>query len=297
MSDFQSQYSDLQNRVEQALQAAVPLPLADWPSAGVPTQLAQAMRYSLLAGGKRLRPVLLLAAYGSLHDDLTPALPFAVAVECIHTYSLVHDDLPAMDDDDLRRGKPTNHKVFGEAMAILAGDALLNLAFELMSESKLPRAMDVIKIIASRSGAAGMIAGQTADILMSNQPADQDMVRYIHQHKTADLITAPVLAGLTLAQADEQQLHSGQIYAGNLGIAFQITDDLLDLQGDPVLTGKQGQRDAALGKLTWPAVVGVDQAQADAELAINTAVKAAENLGKNASFFQSLALSIPKRVR
>ena len=196
MSDFQSQYSDLQNRVEQALQAAVPLPLADWPSAGVPTQLAQAMRYSLLAGGKRLRPVLLLAAYGSLHDDLTPALPFAVAVECIHTYSLVHDDLPAMDDDDLRRGKPTNHKVFGEAMAILAGDALLNLAFELMSESKLPRAMDVIKIIASRSGAAGMIAGQTADILMSNQPADQDMVRYIHQHKTADLITAPVLAAL-----------------------------------------------------------------------------------------------------
>ncbi|NLX83562.1 MAG: polyprenyl synthetase family protein [Clostridiales bacterium] len=297
MSAFQTHYTALQELIEQALRKAVLEPDKDWPFSGIPKQLAQAMRYSLLAGGKRLRPVLLLAAYESLRVELEPALPFAVAVECIHTYSLVHDDLPSMDDDDLRRGQPTNHKVFGEAMAILAGDALLTLAFELMSTSKLPGALEAINIIASRAGSSGMIAGQTADILMSNQDAGEEMLRYIHQHKTADLITAPILAGLTLAQANSEQLQSGRVYATNLGLAFQITDDLLDLQGDPDVTGKLGQRDAALGKLTWPSVVGVAQAQMDVDAAITLALKAACGLGNNAPFFQALALSIPKRVR
>lgn len=297
MREFEQQYDKLKQLVETALQDIIKEPETMWPDPGIPRQLALSMRYSLLAGGKRLRPVILLAAYQANREDVEAALPFALAVEMIHTYSLIHDDLPAMDDDDLRRGKPTNHKVYGEAMAILAGDALLTMAFELMSSSTLGQALQAIHIIASRAGATGMIAGQTADLLSANQDAGKKMVHYIHQHKTADLIIAPMLAGLTLAGADDRQKQAGLDYASNLGLAFQITDDLLDITGNPEMTGKQGRRDAALGKLTWPGVAGLQQAQEDAQAAIDRAVAAAEHLGKSSAFFRSLALSVTERVK
>ena len=297
MREFEQQYDKLKQLVETALQDIIKEPETMWPDPGIPRQLALSMRYSLLAGGKRLRPVILLAAYQANREDVEAALPFALAVEMIHTYSLIHDDLPAMDDDDLRRGKPTNHKVYGEAMAILAGDALLTMAFELMSSSTLDRALQTIHIIASRAGASGMIAGQTADLMSVNQDTGQDMVRYIHQHKTADLLIAPMLSGLTLAGATELQLRFGLAYASSLGLAFQITDDLLDITGDPEITGKQGQRDLAMGKLTWPGVVGTEQARKDACAAVDRAVAAADHLGSSSAFFKSLALSLPERVK
>ena len=297
MSTFSEQYTYFQALAENVLETSVVLPQEVWSLKEMPQRLAEAMRYSLLCRGKRIRPVLLLAAYQSNQDDLSPALPFAAAVECIHTYSLIHDDLPAMDNDDMRRGQPTNHKVYGEALAILAGDALLTLAFELIASSKLPRALDAVRILASRAGANGMIAGQTLDMDQKASGNTAGLVRYIHRRKTADLITAPVEMGFVLGGADEQVLTAARAYGQALGMAFQITDDLLDLKGNPEVTGKAIGRDRALGKLTWPAVVGVEQAYKDACTAVNEAVNAADNLGKNAGFFRSLANSIPKRVK
>lgn len=295
--DFREKYSYYQNLTENALNGSLPLPQEEWPSLGPPRLLGEAMRYSLLSGGKRLRPVLLLAAYHLKKSLVEPALPFAVAIEMIHCYSLIHDDLPVLDNDDLRRGKPTNHKVFGEALAMLAGDALLTQAFVLMSSSNLPRAKDASAILAARSGPAGMIAGQVADITLSGSKPDFDMVRYIHQRKTADLLTAAILMGLTLTGADERMLAAGEAYGKNLGLAFQITDDLLDLEGDPGLTGKQGNKDQQLGKLTWPSVVGIKKARQDAREAIEQAVKAADAFGKKGAFLRTLAHRQINRVQ
>ena len=219
-------------------------PEPEAPAEGaVPQPLRSAMRYSLLLPGKRIRPVLLLAAYHLLRDDWQEAVPFACALEMIHTYSLIHDDLPAMDDDALRRGKPTNHRVYGEAMAILAGDGLLNMAYETMLAAPLTqkapeRALPAIREMAERAGVRGMVAGQVLDVTMEGQPPRKDIVRYIHLHKTADLLTAPLTAGLMLAGADEAQLELGRRYGRGLGLAFQIEDDLLDLEGDVKLLGK-----------------------------------------------------------
>ena len=180
-------------------------PAQEAPAEGeVPQPLRSAMRYSLLLPGKRIRPVLLLAAYHLLRDDWQEAVPFACALEMIHTYSLIHDDLPAMDDDALRRGKPTNHRVYGEAMAILAGDGLLNMAYETMLAAPLTqkapeRALPAIREMAERAGVRGMVAGQVLDVTMEGQTPRKDIVRYIHLHKTADLLTAPLTAGLMLA--------------------------------------------------------------------------------------------------
>ncbi len=296
MTGFQERYDGYKAQAEQELARRIPLPQEDWPGAGCPKALAQAMRYSLLSGGKRLRPVLLLAAYQTLRDDLDSALPFAAAVEMIHAYSLIHDDLPAMDDDDLRRGQPTSHRAFGEATAILAGDALLNLAYETMLESSHPRALPAAKAIAGKAGAAGMIAGQIADVLLEGAQPDAAMVRYIHLRKTACLLTAPITAGLLLAGADAGLIHAGEAYGQELGLSFQITDDLLDLSGVPEYTGKAGRRDAALGKMTWPAVAGVEHAKEDASAAIDAAVKAAGAFGRQAPFFIALARSLLQRV-
>lgn len=297
MSTYSEQYERYRLLTEQALEQFLPLPQEDWQEKGMPKLLAEGMRYSLLSGGKRIRPVLLLAAYNAYQEDITPALPFAAAVEMIHTYSLVHDDLPAMDDDDLRRGKLTNHKVYGEGLAILAGDALLTYAFELMSASPLKNALKAINILSRLSGTGGMIAGQTADIFLAGKQADEKMLGYIHRHKTADLLTAPLLMGLVLSDAPEENLKKAETYGLNLGLAFQITDDLLDVQGDPDITGKQGMRDKVLGKLTWPGVVGLEQAKTDAQNAVNLAVEAADAFAGNAAFFRSLANSIPERVK
>ena len=282
--------------IEQALRDALIEPEQDWPQEGIPRNLNTAMRYSLLAGGKRLRPTLLLAACHLLLDDVSAALPFAAAVEMIHTYSLIHDDLPAMDNDDLRRGKPSNHKAFGEATAILAGDALLSLAYELMGRSAHPRALKALSAIASAAGSSGMIAGQAADMWMEGREADQDMLRYIHSHKTADLITAPVVAGLILAGADDRQLEQGRMYGCHLGLAFQIVDDLLDELGDEAKMGKRLGKDHAVGKLTWPGLYGIEQAGKEAARLIDKAVKAAGFFGARGEFLIALAQNSLKRV-
>ena len=282
--------------IEQALRNALIEPEQDWPRDGIPRNLNTAMRYSLLAGGKRLRPTLLLAGCHLLLDDVSAALPFAAAVEMIHTYSLIHDDLPAMDNDDLRRGKPSNHKAFGEATAILAGDALLNLAYELMGRSAHPRALKALSAIALAAGSSGMIAGQAADMWMEGREADQDMLRYIHSHKTADLITAPVVAGLILAGADDRQLEQGRMYGCHLGLAFQIVDDLLDELGDETQMGKRLGKDHAVGKLTWPGLYGIEQAKDEAARQIDMAVKAAGFFGARGEFLIALAQNSLKRV-
>ena len=213
----------------------------------IPEQLLKAMKYSLEAGGKRLRPVMLLAACEMAGGDTETALPFACAIEMIHTYSLIHDDLPAMDNDDLRRGKPTNHKVFGEDLAILAGDGLLNAAAELMARTALrladSRGIRALEIIMRHAGVTGMIAGQSIDVTSEGMKPEEDRVRYIHEHKTADLLEAPVEAGLVLAGAGDREICAGHEYARHLGLAFQMTDDLLDVTGTAEKLGKHPGKD------------------------------------------------------
>lgn len=294
---FEVQYTAYQSMIERALEAAIPEPVEDWRPNDRPRLLAQAMRYSLLSGGKRLRPVLFLAAYQLLDESIEKALPFAVALEMIHCYSLIHDDLPAMDDDDLRRGKPTSHKAYGEAIAILAGDALLNSAYELMAESEHPRALSALSQIAVRAGSKGMIAGQTADIYMEGKAGETQMLSYIHRHKTGDLIIAPLAAGLCLAGANAQQLKAGQVFGHHLGLAFQIVDDLLDLEGDPRVLGKMTGKDASKGKLTWPSVFGQEQAKQDARSNVQQAVEALSPFGLQAAFLCSLAMNTLDRVQ
>lgn len=257
------------------------------------------MRYSLLAGGKRLRPVMLLAACEMAGGEAELALPFACALEMIHTYSLIHDDLPAMDNDDLRRGKPTNHKVFGEDLAILAGDGLLNAAAELMARTAVEmadmRGIRALEIIMRHAGVTGMIAGQTKDVLSEGVKPEEALVSYIHAHKTADLLEAPMEAGLALAGADEKQIKAGFEYGLHLGLAFQMTDDLLDVTGDAALLGKNTGMDAALDKLTWVALKGVEGTAKDAEEQVALAMKALDNLPYETTFFRDLAASMTSR--
>ena len=272
------------------------------PDGAIPQPLRSAMRYSLLLPGKRLRPVLLLASYALLADDWARVLPYACALEMIHTYSLIHDDLPALDNDALRRGQPTNHRVFGENIAILAGDALLQLAFETMLEAPFGaehprRALLAIREIAVRAGVRGMIAGQTLDVKLEDATPEPELVGYIHRHKTADLLTAPVTAGLTLAGADKDQLEAGRKFGQGLGVAFQIVDDLLDLHGDVVLMGKEAGMDAQRGKMTWPAVYGEERSRDDAERQISSAVAALAVFGERADFLRALAQQTLVRAR
>ncbi len=259
----------------------------------IPERLLEAMRYSLEAGGKRLRPVMLLAACDMAGGDVNTALPFACALEMIHTYSLIHDDLPAMDNDDLRRGKPTNHKVFGEDLAILAGDGLLNAAAELMARSALnmgaPRGIRALELVMRHAGVTGMIAGQTKDVLSEGSKPEEELVAYIHSHKTADLLEAPMEAGLALAGADESQIRAGHEYGLHLGLAFQMTDDLLDVTGDAALLGKNTGMDAELNKLTWVALRGVEGTEKDAAEQAKLAEKALESLPWEHGFFTELA--------
>ena len=259
----------------------------------IPERLLEAMRYSLEAGGKRLRPVMLLAACDMAGGDPETALPFACAMEMIHTYSLIHDDLPAMDDDDLRRGKPTNHKVFGEGMAVLAGDGLLNAAAELMARAALRftdnRGIRAMEIILRHAGVTGMIAGQTADMTSEGEEPREDLLTYIHSHKTADLLEAPMEAGLALAGADEETCRLGREYGYHLGLAFQMTDDLLDVTGDPALLGKKTGADAEQNKMTWVTLRGVEGTQKDAEEQAELAVRAVDRMPWEHAFFTELA--------
>jgi len=265
----------------------------------IPQRLLEAMRYSLEAGGKRLRPVMLLAACDMAGGDAAAALPYACAIEMIHTYSLIHDDLPAMDNDDLRRGKPTNHKAFGEDLAILAGDGLLNAAAELMARAALRmtdvRGIRAMEIIMRHAGVTGMIAGQTIDVLSEGEKPEKELVAYIHSHKTADLLQAPMEAGLALAGANDEQISAGTRYGYHLGLAFQMTDDLLDVTGDAETLGKNVGMDTALDKMTWVALRGVEGTKEDAAEQVRLAVTALESLPWEHTFFTELARSITGR--
>lgn len=287
--NYNERYEFFRCAVEETLRSAVPC--------DVPQPLADAMRYSLMAGGKRLRPVLLLAAYAVLHEDITPALPFAAAVEMVHTYSLIHDDLPAMDNDDLRRGRPTCHKVYGEGMAVLAGDGLLSLAFETMAATGHPKAFAAMRELALCCGTRGMVAGQCADLNAETQGGDGALLEYIHRHKTADMFIAPVAMGLLLADADERMLADGREYGEKLGIAFQIIDDILDVQGDEKLLGKHVGKDAAEHKCTWPALYGLKQAKEDAQRYTEQAVESLKNWQEPAKFLKILAQRALVRVQ
>jgi geranylgeranyl diphosphate synthase type II len=253
-----------------------------------PFVLFKAMRYSLFAGGKRLRPILFLAVLETLDQKIEQYLPFACALELIHTYSLIHDDLPAMDNDDFRRGLPTCHKKFGEAQAILAGDALLTYAFNLMIK---PRASGVpsdlllmaIDEVAFGAGIKGMIAGQVVDIESENKKINLEELKYIHKHKTGALFLASVRSGAILAGADYQQLASLTLYGEELGLAFQITDDILDVVGNADKLGKPVGSDVRNQKATYPGLLGLDNSRVLAQQAVKNALKALDSFDEKAA--------------
>ncbi len=260
-----------------------------------PPQVHQAMHYSLVAGGKRLRPILALAA------KVAKVLPLACALEIIHTYSLIHDDLPAMDDDDWRRGKPTCHKVFGEAVAILAGDALLTEAFRLLTRADVPqgvsptRRLRALHLVAEAAGSLGMIGGQTMDILTQGQPVETHLLEYIHNHKTGALIVASLCAAAIIGGASSAQLSALAGFGEKLGLAFQIIDDLLDVQGKKGKLGKAVRKDAALGKATYPALFGVADARRKAQELIQEALHDLAPFGRRAEPLRRIAQFVIER--
>ena len=264
-----------------------------------PEVIHEAMAYSIFAGGKRFRPVLCMAACEAVCGNGMPALDAACALECIHTYSLIHDDLPGMDNDDYRRGKLTNHKVFGEGMAILAGDALLTYAFEILASmddsSNSRRIIQIILEAAKASGEAGMIGGQVVDILSEQKAPNQELLEYIHTHKTGALIAASVRIGAILGGADDVQLDALTVYAYQLGLAFQITDDILDVVGDADKIGKPVGSDEKNQKATYPLLFGLEQSKQMAKDAVDTAIKALEPFGANADMLRQLALYLLSR--
>ena len=266
----------------------------------MPETVHRAMRYSVFAGGKRLRPVLVIAGAEAVGGTMPDVLPTACAMELIHTYSLVHDDLPAMDDDDFRRGRPTNHKVFGEAMAILAGDGLLTLAFRLLADNVGPDAparvlRDVLVEIAEAAGTRGMVGGQVADIESAGKPVDAEAVDEIHMHKTAALIRASIRAGAILCGGTPDQLRALAVAGGNLGLAFQIVDDILDIVGTTEELGKTAGKDQAQRKATYPALHGLEASRARARSLVAGADAALAPLGPAAEPLRALAGFILER--
>lgn len=268
--------------------------------------LYESMKYSLTAGGKRLRPVLLLAACEFAGGNIREAIPYACAIEYIHTYSLIHDDLPAMDNDDLRRGLPTNHKVYGDAIAILAGDGLLTCAFEAInkdmmlyydSPEKIKKRVNAAYEIAKGAGVRGMVAGQVSDIEAENAIASKEMLEYIHLNKTGALIKAAVKAGLYLGNPTGSMIIDLEKYAENMGIAYQIADDILDVNGDPEETGKATGSDKKKNKNTYTTILGVEAARLRLEELTEMAVKSIDKYYDNAEFFRNLVLNLAKRTK
>jgi geranylgeranyl diphosphate synthase type II len=232
-----------------------------------PATLHKAMRYSLFAGGKRLRPILCLAAAEACRGDIRNALPLACAVECIHTYSLVHDDLPSMDNDDFRRGRPTCHKVFGDGIAVLAGDALLTVAFEIVSTAKPTSRYDIsilLREVAVAAGSQRLIAGQVADLEAEGKRVKREQLRFIHQNKTAAMLKSSVRLGAMSANADARRLSAITQFGGRLGLAFQVIDDILDVTQTSEILGKSAGKDVAAKKATYPAVIGLEKSRAEA---------------------------------
>ena len=263
-------------------------------------ELMRAMEYSLMAGGKRLRPILLMAAADACGSDGEKFVTVGDALEMIHTYSLIHDDLPAMDNDDYRRGKLTNHKVFGEAMAILAGDALLTLAFEVVIRQRDvdPKILaQVVREISTAAGSAGMVGGQAIDLRSEGVRLNLSELKRMHLGKTGALFRAAIRPGAILAQADSRQLDALTRYADAFGLAFQITDDILDVAGDAKILGKATGSDAKKGKATYVSLTSLDEAKILAQGAVDEALTALEIFGDEANFLRELVRYLTAREK
>ena len=250
-----------QKEIDRALDCYLP------KASTKPATLHKAMRYSLFAGGKRLRPILCLAAAEACGGKIKNALPLACALECIHTYSLVHDDLPSMDNDDFRRGRPTCHKVFGDGIAILAGDALLTIAFEIVSGARpTPRynMSILLREVAVAAGSQKLIAGQVADLEAEGRNVKRDELRFIHENKTAAILKTSVRLGAMSANADAKKLRAITQFGHGLGLAFQVIDDILDLTQTSEILGKSAGKDVTAKKATYPAVIGLEKSRAEA---------------------------------
>jgi len=284
---------DRQGIVEEALQRYL-------PENDIPAQIYEAVRYSVFNGGKRIRPILCLAAAEAVGGDLAPAMPVACALELIHSYSLIHDDLPSMDNDDFRRGKPTCHKVFGENIAILAGDALLTEAFALLSRAEkvmfsAEKRLAVIQEIAHAAGIGGMVGGQALDVISEKSSADEKTLQEIHRRKTGALIVAAVRSGAMISNAGKDKIQALTEYGINVGLAFQIADDILNVEGDKELMGKGTGSDAARNKLTYPSLLGLQPAKEKLVQYIETAVASLSGFDERAMPLLVIARYIKER--
>ena len=298
-TSLSSELADARKRVEEALGRYIAEPLGR-DDAPCPDRLAEAMRYSIMAGGKRLRPVFCLLAAEACGADREAAMPAACAVEIVHTYSLIHDDLPAMDDDDLRRGRPTCHKAFDEATAILAGDGLLTFAFELIGREVRPAsaALACVVALAEAAGPSGMVGGQMADLQAEGRTdGTLQALEAIHLRKTGALLRASLKMGAIIAGAPDDWRSALDVYGRAVGLAFQIVDDLLDVSGDEVKLGKRVNKDSGLGKWTYPAFLGVEGSRALAKQLADEAVEALTPLGSRGDRLRSLALDLLERDR
>ena len=281
--------------VDKALQKFMPRP------SGLASDVIKSMNYSLFAGGKRIRPILCIAGAEAVGGSTDSVVPVAYAIELIHTYSLIHDDLPVMDNDDFRRGKPTNHKVFGEAVALLAGDGLLTLAFNLMAgyggEKDLEKKalLRVIDLIASAAGYKGMVGGQVVDITYEGKKPDPAVVEYIHRHKTAALIAVSVTAGTILAGGNKDEEKSINRYGQQIGLAFQIADDILNIEGDKGSMGKGTGSDKERGKITYPSVFGTAESKKIQKELIENAIESLKIFDNRAEPLRDLARYIINR--
>ncbi len=295
--DLKSYLAEKRALIDETLKGFMPEP------EGPTSELIRAMDYSLFAGGKRLRPILCMAGAEAVGGEGRDALPVACALEMIHTYSLIHDDLPAMDNDDMRRGKPTSHKVFGEALAILAGDGLLTEAFNLMIRSDLPekigtaRFQEVITLISVAAGHRGIVGGQAVDVMMEGKEVDSSIVDFIHNHKTGALISASVSSGAILGGGSRQELDEIASYGNKIGLAFQISDDILNIEGDSEEMGKRAGSDEQKRKNTYPSVYGMERSKVILKESVDAAINSLKQFGNSADPLRQIAGYIIERKK
>jgi geranylgeranyl diphosphate synthase type II len=297
MFDLNAYLAEKIERINAALESIL-------KTSGPSDRLLEAMTYSLMAGGKRFRPVLCIAAAEAVGGDQEHVLPAACALEMVHTYSLIHDDLPAMDDDDLRRGHSTCHKAFDEATAILAGDALLTLAFQTLSsvpagndDRQVKKWMRIIQLISHAAGYCGMIQGQMLDIGAEGNPLTLNELQSMHRLKTGALIETSLICGAQLADVNSSQLNLLESYAQNIGLAFQVTDDILNVEGDPAVMGKAAGTDELRQKSTYPSLLGLEESKVFAGKLIDSALQALETFDQKAAPLRAIATYIIDRKK
>ncbi|MBE7091579.1 MAG: polyprenyl synthetase family protein [Clostridiales bacterium] len=291
MSNLDTKLNEYNRLVEEKMQEYL-------SKKNIPEELQKAMAYSVFAGGKRLRPALVLAACELFCDDLSKALPFACAIEFIHTYSLIHDDLPSMDNDDFRRGRLTSHKVFGEDKAILAGDGLLSYAFDIMLDNlKTSNEINAAKYISTAAGVNGMVAGQWIDVSSNGKNINEETMHYIHMNKTAALIIGAIKAGASCGGASNEDILTLENYGQEIGYTFQIIDDILDVVGNDEDLGKLTGSDAANNKTTYVTLFGIEGAQNKAKEHTENALNIMNKYGEKGQFFNELALYLLNRKK